>query len=351
MVPLIDLSRRYATFSDEFRHATDEILRSGAILLGERTEALETEFASHVGVAHAVAVSSGASAIQLALAALGIGPSDEVIVPAMTAVPTASAVCAVGATPVFADIDPATAAICHEDVERVVSARTAAIIGVHLYGRPLRNSGELLEFGVPLVEDSAQSHGATRALAGAVGAYSFYPTKNLGGVGDGGMVVTDDPDVAERVRRLRVHGQSAKHEHIDLSQNHRMSELEAAWLTIQLRHLGAGNARRRRIAQRYREAAPSLDWQSDDRDHVHHLAVFRTPAREDTRQRMLAMDVETGVHYPRALTEQPALSRFVTRSCPNAERWAAECVSVPCFPELTYIEVDKVASALSAVGG
>lgn len=349
MVPLIDLARRHTAHSEEFRTAVHEILQSGSVLLGARTETFEAEFAEFVGVHHAVAVSNGASAIQLSLAALDIGPGDEVLVPAMTAVPTATAVCAVGATPVFVDVDDRTAALDPVQVERRMTRRTSAIIGVHLYGRPLRVTDDLLRHGVPLIEDCAQSHGATRALSGRVGAYSFYPTKNLGGIGDGGMIVTNDADLANRVRRLRAHGQTAQYLHVEVSQNHRLSEIEAAWLSIQLRHLAGGNARRREIAHRLRSAAPNLAWQSDDVDHVHHLAVFRIAERERVRERLLGLGVSSGVHYPRALTEQPALSQYVGWSCPTAENWAAECISVPCFPELTDAEVDHVASALGSL--
>jgi dTDP-4-amino-4,6-dideoxygalactose transaminase len=349
VVPLIDLSRRFARDAEEFHAAMDDVLRSGTVLLGSRTTDFESQFARFVSARHAVAVSSGASALHLVLAGLNVGIGDEVIVPAMTAVPTASAVCAVGATPVFADVDPSTATISPDEVARVMSPRTAAIIGVHLYGRPMNDARELADFGVPFIEDCAQSHGATRGLTGVAGAYSFYPTKNLGGIGDGGMIVTDDADLAEKVRRLRVHGQVEQYLHLDVSQNHRLSEIEAAWLSIQLRRLDEGNDRRRSIAHHYREELPDLRWQSDDADHVHHLAVFCTSQREEVRDRMRELGVATGVHYPFALTQQPAMRPFVTSPCPVAERWAAECISVPCFPELTDVEVDMVVRSVKAV--
>ena len=346
MVPLVDLARRFTPSAGELHEAVDEILRSGTILLGSHTERFETLFAEYVGTTHAVAVSSGASALQLTLAGIGLGPGDEVILPAMTAVPTASAVCAVGATPVFVDIDARTATISHDSVARALSPRTSAIIGVHLYGRPMRNTNELTSFGLPLIEDCAQSHGATHGLSGIAGAYSFYPTKNLGGIGDGGMVVTNDADLAERLRRLRAHGQREQYLHVDVSQNHRMSEIEAAWLTIQLRGLDEGNHRRRTIVNHYREEIPDIPWQDNDSDHVHHLAVFLSSNREVTRRKMSDSGVMTGVHYPLALTQQPAMMKFATNPCPEAENWAARCVSVPCFPELTDSEVESVVRAL-----
>ena len=346
MVPLIDLSRRLKANADAFALATRQVLDSGSVLLGSQTSQFEKSFANFAGTKYGIAVSSGASALQLGLAALGIGPGDEVIVPAMTAVPTASAVCAVGARPVIVDIDDETAAIDLDLVEQAMTERTQAVIAVHLYGRPVDNLGKLTNLGVKVVEDCAQSHGATKGLAGSIGAYSFYPTKNLGGIGDGGMVVTDDPEVAECLDRLRVHGQSEQYVHIEVSQNHRMSEIEAAWLNIVLPQLELGNQRRRDIANRYQLANPNIRWQARHVNHVYHLAVALTPNRDEFRQEMLKHDIATGVHYPLALTQQPALQQFVSAACPVAEKWANECVSLPCFPELTDDEVDDVCAAL-----
>jgi dTDP-4-amino-4,6-dideoxygalactose transaminase len=346
VVPLIDLSRRLLANSESFHAVVQEVLTSGNVLLAQQTEIFEESFASFAGTKYGVAVSSGASALQLSLAALGIGEGDEVIVPAMTAVPTASAVCAVGARPVIVDIDDETAAIDFDQVESAMTERTRAVIVVHLYGRPVANIERLMNLGVKVVEDCAQSHGATRGLTGSVGAYSFYPTKNLGGIGDGGMIVTDDIEIAERVRRLRVHGQSEQYVHIEVSQNHRMSEIEAAWLNIVLSQLEDGNQRRRDIAARYQLANPNIRWQASHLNHVYHLAVALTPNRNEFRQAMLKHGVATGIHYPLALTQQPALQEFVTNACPVAEKWASECVSLPCFPELTDDEVDDVCAAL-----
>jgi dTDP-4-amino-4,6-dideoxygalactose transaminase len=349
VVPLIDLSRRLKANADAFAVATQQVLESGTVLLGSQTSQFEKSFASFAGAKYGIAVSNGASALQIGLAALGIGPGDEVIVPAMTAVPTASAVCAVGARPVIVDINDETATIDFELVEQAMTERTQAVIAVHLYGRPVDNLDKLTNFGVKVVEDCAQSHGATRRLTGSIGAYSFYPTKNLGGIGDGGMVVTDDPDVAERLGRLRVHGQSEQYVHIEVSQNHRMSEIEAAWLNIVLAQLEVGNQRRRDIVNRYQLANPNIRWQATHSNHVCHLAVALTANRDDFRQAMLKHDISTGIHYPLALTQQPALQQFVSHACPVAEKWASECVSLPCFPELTDGEVDDVCAALVGI--
>lgn len=355
-VPVVDLSRRGRSLGPDFAADAGRIAASGTILLGPETAAFEDEFATWLGGRYAIAVSSGAAALQLALRAVGIGPGDEVIVPAFTAVPTAAAVCATGATPVFADVDPATAALDPVAAAAARTERTRAVVPVHLYGRPADVCALATALpGVAVVEDAAQAHGAIgdHARSAAV-AYSFYPTKNLGGIGDGGAVVTGDPDLAACVRRLRAHGLSADpsnpYLHTEVAQNFRISELEAAWLRRVLTGLDSGNARRRAIAELYRAAAPRLAWHADHADHVHHLAVVRVAGRESFRSTLAEAGVSTAVHYSRALTQQPAYAAFVRSPAPGAEAWAAECVTVPCFPELADSEVEHVASVLAAVG-
>jgi dTDP-4-amino-4,6-dideoxygalactose transaminase len=346
VVPLVDLSRRLGALLPLLTAAVGDVARSGQVLLGPELVAFEREFAAFTGRRHCVGVGSGASAIQLALVALGVGPGDEVIVPAFTAVPTAAAVATLGAVPVPVDVDRSTGALDPAAALAARTSRTAAVVPVHLYGRP----APLPDLGVPVVEDAAQAHGAlVDGPRGVMACYSFYPTKNLGGIGDGGAVVTDDAELAERVRRLRVHGQAAGYVHHDVAMNSRMSEVEATWLRLALDVLPAGNARRHAIAARYAEAAPELTWHPDHPHHVRHLCVARTPARDEVRARLEAAGVQTGVHYPVAITRQPAYQPFVRDACPEAEAWAAECVSVPCFPELTDAEVDHVCEALAAV--
>ncbi|HEY4332308.1 MAG TPA: DegT/DnrJ/EryC1/StrS family aminotransferase [Ilumatobacteraceae bacterium] len=348
MVPVVDLSRRGALRSAEFAELCQQILGGGTILLGAQTTAFEAEFGAWTSGGEAVAVSSGASAVQLALRAVGIGPGDEVIVPAFTAVPTAAAVCAVGAVPVFADVEPHSANLDPARVEGARTDRTKAVIVVHLYGRP----AALPITDLSIIEDAAQAHGALEdATRSAATAYSFYPTKNLGGVGDGGAVVSTDPAVTEMIRRLRAHGMTEQYVHTDVSQNFRMSELEAAWLRLNLPSLAADNERRRWIAARYRDAAPGLRWQARADAHVYHLCVLRSSRREAFRRALQHRGVSTAVHYPLALTQQPAYAHLTRARCPQAEAWAAECISVPCFPELADSEVDLVAAALAATAG
>jgi dTDP-4-amino-4,6-dideoxygalactose transaminase len=252
---------------------------------------------------------------------------------------------------VLVDVDDATAALEPAATAAAVTDRTAAVIVVHLYGRPAHVE-PLLDLGLPVIEDAAQAHGALRhGVTGAAAVYSFYPTKNVGGVGDGGAIVTSDGDLAANVRRLRAHGMTDGYVHTAISQNHRMSELEAAWLRLQLPDLAADNRRRAEIARRYRDAAPKLCWHDDHPDHVVHQCVVRVDDRETTRAALGTAGVATGVHYPLALTQQPAYRQFADAPCPVAETWAATCVSLPCFPELTDDEVDTVAAALEALDG
>jgi dTDP-4-amino-4,6-dideoxygalactose transaminase len=340
-IPVVDLARRAAALEPELSEAIARVVRSGRYLLGAETEAFEAEFAAFVGRRHVVAVASGTDALRLALVAMGIGFGDEVIVPAFTAVPTAAAVCATGAVPCFADVDPDTAALDLESAAAAMTERTRAVIPVHLYGRP----APLPDLGVPVLEDAAQAHGAADPASGSAAcAYSFYPTKNLGGVGDGGAVVTDDDEMAANLRLLRAHGLTEGYAHVRVATNARLSEIEAAALRVGLAHLSAQNTRRRAIAARYRDAAPGLRWQSTHERHVYHLCVARVAERDAFRSRA---PFETGVHYPLALTGQPAYSEFVTTRCPEADAWARECVSLPCFPEMSDDEIEAVCRALN----
>jgi dTDP-4-amino-4,6-dideoxygalactose transaminase len=346
VVPVVDLARRGRALADRFTAAAQRVATSGSFLLGDETAAFEGEFSAWAAAPDAIAVSSGAAALQLALGALGVGVDDEVIVPAFTAVPTASAVAALGATPVFVDVCPDTAALDGDLIDASRTARTRAVVVVHLYGRP----AALPVTDLPIVEDAAQAHGALHDHSrSAATVYSFYPTKNLGGIGDGGAVVTHRADIADAVRLLRVHGMTEQYLHTAVSQNFRMSEIEAAWLRLALESLDAGNVRRRSIAARYRAAAPHLRWHADHVDHVHHLCVIRAHDRDSCRTALGGAGVATAVHYPYALTQQPAYRHLTRDTCPEAEAWAAECITVPCFPELTDGEVDTVAAALAAI--
>lgn len=339
-IPVVDLARRAAALEPELTEAVVRVVRSGVYLFGPELDAFERELAAATGRRHAVGVSSGTDALRLALVGLGIGPGDEVLVPALTAVPTAAAVCATGATPVFVDVGADTATLDTDAARAAVTDRTRAVVPVHLYGRP----SALPELGVPVLEDAAQAFGAVDPASGAAAvACSFYPTKNLGGIADGGAVLTDDDELASAVRLLRAHGHAGDYVHTLVSTNARLSDVAAAALRVALPRVAADNARRREIAARYRAAAPHLRWQATDPRHVYHLCVARVPDRDAYRR---GLPFDTGVHYPRALTQQPAYAGFVRSSCPEAERWASECVSFPCFPEMTDDEIEAVCRAI-----
>jgi dTDP-4-amino-4,6-dideoxygalactose transaminase len=256
-----------------------------------------------------------------------------------------------GARPVFADIDPDRMTIDPQAAAAAVTARTAAIMPVHLYGQAADMPAIVevaRQHNLAIVEDCCQAHSATcngRPVGsdGAAAAYSFYPTKNLGGIGDGGAVVTDDSDLAAQIRLLRAHGLTGDYVHTAVTGNSRLSEIEAAALRLELRRLPEWNERRRLIAWSYREAAPEMRWQAPHERHVYHLCVARIEDRDAFRAQM---PFGTAVHYPRALTQQPAYEQFVRDPCPEAESWAAECVSLPCFPEMTDEEIEIVCRAL-----
>jgi dTDP-3-amino-3,4,6-trideoxy-alpha-D-glucose transaminase len=339
-VPFLDLGRRMAAMGPDLRDALNRVVESGVVLWGPEVEGFEREWGAYTGRRHALAVASGTEALRLTIVALGIGAGDEVLMPAFTAIPTAAAICAAGATPVPVDVDPETATMDPAAAREAQTGRTRAAIVVHLYGRP----AQMPDLDVPVIEDAAHAHGGLDGEGGVAAAYSFYPTKNLGGMGDGGAVVTDDDALAERVRLLRAHGQSDDGTFEMVSTNSRLSEFEAAALRIGLRGLDTGNARRARIAAAYREAAPDLRWQPDHPLHTYHLCVARHSDRDAFRAEA---PFGTGVHYPRAVTDQPAYARFERGEQPAARAWAAECVSLPCYPEMTDEEVERVCAALA----
>ena len=321
MIPVVDLvasarSSRGAPTSSAVRR----VMRSGSLLLGPELDAFEREAATLLGGMDVVGVSSGAGAIQLALAALGIGPGDEVIVPAFTAVPTASRRSAPwGPRPWRSTSTIDTALI---DIDRALDAvtdRTRAIVPVHLYGRPADLS-ELTGAGLPIVEDAAQAHGAVTAPVGSAVTYSFYPTKNVGGIGDGGAVATSDPELAAALRRRRAHGMTEQYVHVDVSQNFRMSELEAAWLRLQLPTLAADNARRAAIARHYRSAAPAPALaEPTTRITCSTCASPASPIVTQRGRSSPSAGVGTAVHYPLAITQQPAYRDLAGPPCPVAE--------------------------------
>ena len=323
--------------------------------------ALEAELAALCGVSHGIGVNSGTDALVLALKAVGVRPGDEVITSAFSFVASASAALMVGARPVFVDIVPSTYNLDPTLVEKAVTSRTRAIVAVHLYGQPAAMDaiGEIARArGLAVVEDAAQAVGATYAgrPAGSwsdVAILSFYPTKNLGGCGDGGMVLTSRDDIARAVKRLRDHGSPRKYEHVELGYSSRLDELQAALLRVKLRHLPAWNERRRSIAARYREllgGAPlGLAEEVAPARHIYHQFTVRTPKRDVLVAALADAGIGTAVHYPITIPAQPMFAMpDADRAFPHSARAAAEVLSLPCYPELTEGEIRTVAAELRA---
>jgi dTDP-3-amino-3,4,6-trideoxy-alpha-D-glucose transaminase len=339
------------------RAAIERVVASGWFILGPEVNAFEHEFASASGAAHAVGVGNGTDAIALALKALGIGPGDEVITTPLSAAYTALAVMMTGARPVFADIDPDRLALDARAVAAAITTRTRAIVPVHLYGQPA-DMDALMDVasrhGLAVVEDCAQAHLATYrgrpvGTIGTAGAFSFYPTKNLGALGDAGAVVTNDSALAERVRRLRNGGQTDRYHHELPGVNSRLDEIQAAILRARLPHLVGWTARRREAAARYRDQLigsairPLTEY---DRGHVYHLFVVRSRRREVLKAHLAAHNIETLVHYPVPIPRQPALADHDPRECPNATAACGEVLSLPLYPSIAAADIDRVTAAL-----
>jgi dTDP-4-amino-4,6-dideoxygalactose transaminase len=363
-VPFLDLGRMTAEQREEIDRALAAVLDSGRFVLGTMGTRFEEQFAELCDVAHGVGVASGTDAIEVALRGIGVGPGDEVVTQANTCVPTVAAIVRAGATPVLCDAEPDSARMDPSSLETAVGPRTRAVIPVHLYGQcaDLERIGRIASAaGVELVEDCAQAHAATfdgrgAGSVGRAGCFSFYPSKNLGALGDGGLVVTSDSDLAEQMRGLRTYGPIGESGHRGRGVNSRLDELQAAVLLAKLPRLAAWTARRRAIAARYDTVLGELD-RSDVRpllrdpraEHVFHLYVVRASARDACRAALRERGVETIVHYPlpihghetyRELGQSPV-------SLAGAERLADEVVSLPLNPQMSDAEIDLVAEAVA----
>lgn len=359
-VPLCDPAAEYRELQEELDAAVGAVLATGQFVLGPQGEAFEREIAALVGVAHAVGVASGTDALHLALRAAGVGPGDEVVVPAFTFIATAEAVSYLGARPVFADIDPATYNLDPAGLEAAITPRTRAVIAVHLYGQSadLAAIGEIAaQHGLLLIEDCAQAIGADfegRPVGGwgLAGCFSFYPTKNLGAWGDGGMVTTNDARLAERVRMLRHHGSRAAYRHELLGYNSRLDELQAAVLRVKLRHLARWNERRRVHAAAYRRRLAGLPVELPAEHgrgrHVYHQFTIRSGARDALRERLAARGVASAIYYPLPLHRQPAYAtEHRNARLPAAEQAAREVLSLPIYPQLTENAIELVCETLA----
>jgi dTDP-4-amino-4,6-dideoxygalactose transaminase len=356
-IRLVDLQRQYNQLRPEIDAAIARVLAEGGFILGEDVFRFEEEFARYVETSEAVGVDSGLSALELGLRALGIGPGDEVIVPAHTFIASASAVSFVGATPVFVDIDPRTYTINIDEIEQRITSKTKAIMAVHLYGQAADLDGIAAVgavHGLAVVEDACQAHGARYkghrvGALGSFGAFSFYPAKNLGAYGDGGVLVTNDPAIAQVVRRMRNYGQDQKYHHVTMAWNRRLDTIQAAALRVKLQYLDRWNSSRRRLAALYAALLSDLDLVqpvlAPYAEHVYHLYVIRARERDALRAFLAEQGIETGIHYPIPIHLQPAYAELKYRAgdFPVTETLAQEIVSLPLFPEMTEDEVETVA--------
>jgi dTDP-4-amino-4,6-dideoxygalactose transaminase len=358
-VPFSALEREHAAIEADLRVAFQRVLRNSAFILGEEVARFEAEFAEYCGVGNCVGVSNGTDAIALTLRACGIGPGDEVIVPAHTFIASALAVAHVGATAVLCDVEDDTGLIDPEAARALVGSRTAAIIAVHLYGQACDMAAieaVARSKGLLVVEDAAQAHGARYrgrrvGSLGTAAAFSFYPSKNLGALGDAGAVCTDDAGLAARLRRLRNLGQRTKGEHVEPGYNARLDGLQAALLRVKLAHLDEWNAARRQRALRYRELLPDAIRTLRDRTAspcVYHLFPIRLADRDAVAATLRARGIETGVHYSLPVHRHSAWAQRPLRHshAPCAEAWAAEELSLPMHPSLGIGEIERVARAV-----
>lgn len=362
-VPFMDLARQHDRMGTGLHDAFERVLAHGGFTLGPEVEAFEREFASYVGVAEGVGVATGTDALHLALRSLGIGAGDEVITAANTFAATAEAILMAGARPVFVDIDPTTHLMDLDAVEPAISVNTAAIIPVHLYGQcvdmtAVRSLADKYELAV--IEDACQAHGASRngigvGAASDAACFSFYPSKNLGAIGDGGIVVTDRPEVAESVRLLRNHGEDASRLHTEPGYCARLHGLQSAFLREKLPYLDEWNRSRQQAAAAYDKALASLPVvrpsAARGAEHVYHLYVVRVQDRDRVRAELAERGVQSGIHYAVPLHLEPAFAHlgFGAGDFPHAEKAASEILSLPMFPYLSDEEVFSVATALGEV--
>jgi len=339
--------------------AIRRVIASGWFILGPEVEAFEQEFAAACHSTYAVGVGTGTDAITLILRALGIGPGDEVITSPLSAAYSALAIVTTGARPVFADVDPVRLTLDPAAAAAAVTSRTRAILPVHLYGQAA--DLDALEriasrHQLALVEDACQAHGATAGsrpigTIGVASAFSFYPTKNLGALGDGGAMTTNDSALAARIKRLRNGGQTSRYHHQEPGVNSRLDELQAAILRARLPFLGRWTDRRRAIARNYRRALRAARFTVPpecDAGHVYHLFPVLSASRDALQEHLRAAGVETLIHYPVPIPRQPALAAFAPADCPVANRVCGEVLSLPIYPSLTDAQIDTVGQAAAA---
>jgi dTDP-4-amino-4,6-dideoxygalactose transaminase len=360
MIPVADPGAQYQHYKTQIDQVVRQVLDRGWYILGDEVRAFELEFAAYHGVKFAIGVGNGTDALHLALSACGIGLGDEVITVSHTAVATAAAIESCGATPVFSDIDPDTYTIAIDEIPKLITSRTKAIIPVHLYGHPADMAAILpiaRQYGLYVIEDCAQAHGATIrgqrvGSFGDMACFSFYPTKNLGALGDGGAVITNDPELAEKVLLKRQYGWAERFiSHIP-GWNSRLDEVQAAILRVKLKYLDQDNDARGRLAALYHEALGGtelmLPMPKGDVGHVYHLYVVRAPNRDELSHHLQTQGIGTAIHYPVPIHQQPAYAHLRDRLLPNTEQAAQIILSLPMYPELTEAEIKSITRAILA---
>lgn len=362
-VPFVDLKAQYLTIQNEIDHAVAKVISETAFISGKYAKAFEDEFAAYLGVKHCIACANGTDSLEILLQAMGVGTGDEVLVPANTWISTAEAVTTIGATPVFVDNHPETYTIDVNKIEEKITARTKAIIPVHLYGLPAEMEEIMAiakKYRLKVMEDCAQSHAATYKgrKVGTIGdcaSFSFYPGKNLGAYGDAGGMVTNDDEIAHKARVIANHGQVAKNTHAIEGRNSRMDGIQAAVLSVKLPYLESWTEARRSHAARYTERLADLDIQlpvePSSLRHVYHLYVVQVQNREEIIAKLKSEGVETGIHYPTALPFMEAYKRFNHQPTefPVAYNQMSQLLSLPMYPELTDTMIERVCKILKQV--
>ncbi|MBY5838506.1 DegT/DnrJ/EryC1/StrS family aminotransferase (plasmid) [Rhizobium leguminosarum] len=361
MIPFLDIKAQYQSIKGEIDAAVLGVLASGQYVLGDEVAHFEQEFADYCNVKHAIAVNTGTSALHLALLAAGVGPDDEIITVPFTFVATVSAICYTGARPVFVDVEPVTLTMDPAEVEAKITPRTKAIVPVHLYGQmadmdAIKAIAE--RHGIPVIEDACQAHGAQykghrAGSIGLSGCFSFYPGKNLGACGEGGMVVTDDDDQAKTMRMLRDWGQEQRYHHLLKGFNYRMDAIQGAILRVKLRHLEAWTEARRTHARRYSSLLAgstvlTTPVEAADRRHVYHVYAIRSRDRDGLQRLLSAEGIPCGLHYPIPVHLQKAHADlgYQAGDFPVSEAAAREVLSLPIYPEMPVRHVDQVVAAL-----
>lgn len=355
-----NLKKQYFFVKKEINQAVSRTLNSGWFILGKEVESFEKKFAGYSGVKYCVGVANGLEALQISLVALGVGRGDEVITTPLTAMATTLAIIHVGAKPVFVDIDSKSFNIDASKIEQAITKKTKAILPVHLYGQ-MADMALIMKiakrYRLLVIEDCAQAHGAEykgkkAGSFGDCGAFSFYPSKNLGAFGDGGCIITNNAKLAEKIRSLRDYGQQGRYNHIYLGFNSRLDELQAAILKVKLKHLDNWNDRRRQLAKIYNqllnEAEVVQPVELKGYFHIYHLYVVRTKKRDELKEYLLKQGVKTEIHYPKVLYRQPFYINFSRNknSCSIAEKYCQEILSLPLYPELTIEQVKYICQAI-----